>query len=120
MPGSPPTRRAEPLTKPPPVTRSSSESPVTTRAALSVSPDRGTRLVGRPLALADFGPAPTPLSAISSTIVFHSPQASQRPCHCMVTAPHAWQTKVDLDLAKSVFPLLAGGRPGCEAPERVP
>src|SRR5690606_25113983 len=101
MPGSPPTSKAEPLTKPPPVTRSSSASPVTTRAALSVSPDSGTRLVGRPLALADFGPAPTPLSVISSTMVFHSPQASHRPCQREVTAPQAWQTKEDRDLAKT-------------------
>src|SRR5690606_23642888 len=99
MPGSPPTSKADPLTNPPPVTRSSSANPVTTRAALSVSPDRGTRLVGLPPALADFGPAPTPLSVISSTMVFHSPQASQRPCHRVVTAPQAWQTKDDRDLA---------------------
>jgi len=30
--------------------------------------------------MADFGPAPTPESTSSSTMVFHSPQDSQRPC----------------------------------------
>src|SRR5690349_15141492 len=99
MPGSPPTSSAEPLTKPPPVTLSSSAMPVTTRAALSVSPDRGTRLVGRPPDFADFGPAPTPLSVISSTMVFHSPHASHRPCQRVVTAPQDWQRKDDRVLA---------------------
>src|SRR6218665_1938353 len=99
MPGSPPTSSADPFTTPPPVTRPTSAMPVTTRAAFSVSPDSGTRFVGRPPALADFGPAPTPESAISSTMVFHSPQASHRPCQRVVTAPQAWQTNEDRDLA---------------------
>src|SRR5687768_14307518 len=94
--------------------------PLTTRAALSVSPESGTRLAGRPLALADFGPAPTPESVISSTMVFHSPQASHRPCQRVVTAPQAWQTKLDRGLAKSVFPVLAGRGFGGQALEGVP
>src|SRR5690606_14291987 len=110
----------EPLTNPPPVTRSSSVSPVTTRAALSVSPESGTRLVGRPLALADFGPAPTPLSVISSTLVFHSPPASHRPFQREVTAPQAWQTKDDRALAISGLPLLSGGAAFGEAAQGAP
>jgi hypothetical protein len=35
----------------------------------------------------------------SSRMVFHSPQASQRPDHLVVTAPHAWQMKEEVDLA---------------------
>src|SRR5690606_17153902 len=84
---------AEPRTNPPPVTRSNSARPVTTRAALSVSPASGTRLAGRPLERAAFGPAPTPESTTSSTIEFHSPQASHRPCQRLDTAPQAWHKK---------------------------
>src|SRR5690606_11057599 len=85
----------EPMTKPPPVTRSSAARPVSTRAALSVSPESGTSSAGRPPATAGFGPAPTPESTISSTMVFQSPQLSQRPTLRAVTAPQDWQTKED-------------------------
>lgn len=39
------------------------------------------------------GPPPTPPPVCSSTMVFHSPQLSQRPTHLAVTAPQDWQTK---------------------------
>src|SRR4051812_4255047 len=93
IPGSPPTSTADPMTKPPPVTRSSSRRPVAMRAADSVSPLSGTRAIGRPEAVADLGPAPTPESTISSTIEFHSPQPSQRPCQRTCVVPQDWQTK---------------------------
>ena len=38
-------------------------------------------------------PAGPGAGAASSTMVFHSPQDSQRPPHLLVTAPHDWQTK---------------------------
>jgi len=44
--------------------------------------------------------------ASSSTMLFHSWQESQRPCHRLVTAPQFWQTKVERDLAMAF--LLAG------------
>jgi hypothetical protein len=41
-------------------------------------------------------PGPRPpgatLATVSSTMVFHSPQDSQRPPHFGVTAPQDWQT----------------------------
>jgi hypothetical protein len=37
--------------------------------------------------------APIPDSALSSAMVFHPPQASQRPCQRWLTAPQFWQTK---------------------------
>src|SRR5262245_3950126 len=48
----------------------------------------------RPLpARASPPPAGPGAGAASSTMVFHSPQLSQRPLHLLVTAPHDWQTK---------------------------
>ena len=44
-----------------------------------------------PAALAA-GPGPRAGGGASSCRVFHSPQASQRPCHFGWTAPQAWQT----------------------------
>jgi hypothetical protein len=36
-------------------------------------------------------------------MVFHSPQASQRPAHFGVTAPQDWQTKRAVALAKGAI-----------------
>ncbi len=36
----------------------------------------------------------------SSTMLFHSPQVSQRPAHFGLTAPQLWQTKREVGLAK--------------------
>ena len=49
MPGSPPTRIAEPRTKPPPVARSSSAMPDAMRGASSISPDSEVSATARPL-----------------------------------------------------------------------
>lgn len=52
------------------------------------------------MALAE-GAAPMPVDWFSSTSVFHSPQASQRPDQRGEDAPQFWQTKEDRDcLAK--------------------
>ena len=47
------------------------------------------------------GPEPIPPIGSSSTMVFHSPQDSQRPIQRGETAPQAWQTKLVLVLAKT-------------------
>ena len=90
MPGSPPIRRAEPGTSPPPITRSNSAMPVGRRSAGALSPSRGWRSILRPR------PADRPLGALSaaasSTMVFHAPQASQRPLQRGWLAPQVWQT----------------------------
>ena len=95
MPGSPPSKITEPGTKPPPVTRSSSAMPVVMRgggrAICSRSGSKGQKpgLFARPAWLC----APMPEDALSSAMVFHPPQASQRPCQRWLTAPQFWQTK---------------------------
>ena len=80
MPGSPPTSTAEAGTRPPPSTRSSSAMPVGARgggSALPARPTKLTLLAGRRLRRRRRGAATT----ASSTMVFHSPQVSQRPAH---------------------------------------
>ena len=89
MPGSPPTSKAEPATKPPPTTRSNSLRPVMQRGGSTLAPSSACSSMMRPrIAPAaspePFGPA---FGAASSTIEFHSPQASQRPCQRWLTAP---------------------------------
>src|SRR6266487_1278596 len=93
MPGSPPTSSTEPLTKPPPVTRSNSATPDASLGASCAVPVSGSSANGRPFRdgrMAGASVAP----AVSSTMVFHSPQASHLPCQRPVTAPQFWQTKV--------------------------
>ena len=55
--------------------------PETTRGASSISPDSGSSAEGRPRRPpVRRGPPPMPPEAFSSTMVFHSPQASHLPC----------------------------------------
>src|SRR5262249_77243 len=77
----------------PPVTRSNSAIPVSTRGACGVSPESGESSKTRPLrTVRAAGPAATPAVPISSARVFHSPQASPRPCQREERAPPFWQT----------------------------
>src|SRR4051812_14813410 len=110
MPGSPAISSTEPRTKPPPVTRSSSGRPDGRRGASSVSPVNGCSAKLRPLRGERPGPAGRPATpprparpSPSSTIEFHSPQASHLPCQRAEAAPQFWQTKVWLrrDIWKS-------------------
>src|SRR5262249_19363191 len=93
MPGSPPTNKTEPRTKPPPVTRSNSAKPEGRRGASRASPASGSH--GK-------NPAPPGLrpracrTTLSSLRVFHSPQASHFPCQRLNAPPQFWQTKVKL------------------------
>src|SRR5579863_8545218 len=50
----------------------------------------------------------------SSTMLFHSPQASQRPVHLGATAPQFWQTKREVDFAKVAL-IPVGGQHGLSA-----
>jgi hypothetical protein len=96
-------------TRPPPSTRSSSAMPVAARGGGAASPTRPTNATARPTGLA--GPArfgPRRGVTASSTMVFHSPQPSQRPDHLLATAPQLWQTKREVGLATPVSVRAAG------------
>src|SRR3982075_3499516 len=94
MPGSPPTNSTEPLTKPPPVTRSSSAIPEGRRGASGLLPVNDSSANSRPLRLEriETGNVVAPVVS-SSTSVFHSPQDSHLPCQRLYAAPQFWQTK---------------------------
>src|SRR6202171_3234005 len=100
MPGSPPTRSTEPLTKPPPVTRSSSAIPEGRRGASKLLPVKVSSANSRPLRLerTETGIVVAP-DVSSSASVFHSPQDSHLPCQRLCAAPQFWQTKERVDLA---------------------
>src|SRR6201997_1397364 len=100
MPGSPPTSSTEPLTKPPPVTRSSSAIPEGRRGASTLFPVRLSSVNSRPLRLLriETGIEVAPVVS-SSASVFHSPQDSHLPCQRLYAAPQFWQTKERVDLA---------------------
>src|SRR5882757_526306 len=95
MPGSPPTRSAEPGTSPPPVTRSNSAMPVGRRGGGASSLFRSSRVILRPLDLRE-APLPTGGPAPSSVMVFQPPHASHLPDHLEWVAPQDWQTKEDV------------------------
>ena len=99
MPGSPPTSTMEPGTTPPPSTKSNSARPVRRRwlSVPTTSRRRGVACTAPPWPKP---PAPAARRAflevaagvmISSTSVFHSPQASHLPCHLEWSAPHSVQ-----------------------------
>ena len=90
IPGSPPTRVAEPGTSPPPVTRSNSAMPLVLRGGWVSAPLRPTNSMRRPFF------APRPFGALSgacsSTSEFQAWQAGHWPAHFGCEAPHSWQT----------------------------
>src|SRR5690348_16541878 len=102
IPGSPPTKSAEPGTKPPPHTRSNSVMPVMRRGGGASSVLRSSSANLRPftrlVALPPMGGA-----APSSVMVFQPPQASHLPDHLGAVAPQDWQTKLVWDLAMMLF-----------------
>src|SRR5512144_2160524 len=121
MPGSPPTRTAEPGTRPPPSTRSSSVMPVGRRGASRVASDRVSKEASlpwlRPLPPLMAIRAGEPEGAASSMIEFHSPQEAHLPDQRAVTAPQAWQTKARevlamRELAADIAPEGAGAEIG--------
>src|SRR5215468_6130700 len=88
MPGSPPTSTAEPGTRPPPSTRSSSAMPVGSRGASRVSACRPSKAAARPLPPLMATSAGGPKGAVaSSMMLFHSPQTAHSPDQRVVTAP---------------------------------
>src|ERR1700738_1883134 len=100
MPGSPPTKSTDPLTKPPPVARSSAAIPDERRGASWLLPVSDSSLNNRPLRLEriETGIVVAP-DVSSSARVFHSPQDSHLPCQRLYAAPQFWQTKERADLA---------------------
>ena len=75
--------------------------PVLARGGGAASPARPTKATALPTAAAArMGPRRGVTA--SSTMVFHSPQASQRPAHLAATAPQLWQTKREVGLANAV------------------
>ena len=119
MPGSPPTKRAEPRTKPPPVARSSSLMPETMRGAfLDLAGQRGERdrppLARRPQSKP--GPEPMPPVEPSSTSVFHSPQPSHLPAQRVCTVPAILADELNPRLShRPVLPRDSAGHSGCRA-----
>src|ERR1700731_4997672 len=94
MPGSPPSNRTEPGTNPPPTTLSNSAIPVVMRGATGAFVSlRLEKPKTRPFRAPWAARAPIPEVALSSAIVFHPPQESQRPCQRWLAAPQFWQTK---------------------------
>src|SRR6056297_4005810 len=94
MPGSPPTRIALAGTRPPPSTLSNSSIPEQVRGGGVSLADKSVSVIGVPrFAPKDFDAGPAE-SGASSTMVFHSPHASQRPDHFENEAPQAEQVKV--------------------------
>src|SRR5262245_37291330 len=108
MPGSPPTRRTEPRTKPPPVTRSSSAIPEERRGASWLLPASDSSVNVRPLRLERIDTGTLPVVS-SSASVFHSPQDSHLPCQRLYAAPQFWQTNERVDLA--ICRCVAGPNP---------
>ena len=79
-PGSPPTRTKEPLTSPPPNTRSNSSSPLETRSSPAESTPTSEIGVGAAATATTPDRPPTATAATASSIkVFHSPQSGHRP-----------------------------------------
>src|SRR5689334_16196685 len=106
MPGSPPTSTAEAGTRPPPNTRSSSAMPVVQRGGGSASPARPTKATRLPATA--FAAGPGRATTASSRMLFHAPQASQRPVHFGATAPQFWQTKREVGLANGALVAIRG------------
>ena len=94
MPGGPNNRVTEPATTPPPMTRSSSLTPVGVGAA-DVADTSASETASSPRTTA---PRPLPVGppwrrahtlVATAASVFHSPQAGQRPTHRNEVVPHA-------------------------------
>ncbi len=73
--------------------------PEATRGASSDFPESGSSTNSRPLREVRWVAGTEACAAVSSVIVFHSPQDSHLPCQRGVTAPQLWQTKVERALA---------------------
>ena len=89
MPGSPLMSTREPLTMPPPSTRSSSERPVWYRCSSAVL----ISLMGTAWEMPPAGRAPVPRwgragSFTASSMVLHSPQPGHFPSHLGDSNPH--------------------------------
>src|SRR2546426_7807428 len=103
MPGAPPPSTGDRGPTPPPRTKSNSASPVRQRPPpIPSTADR--RMGGWADRLSIRRSADPPIRRVarptaSSTSVFHSPQASQRPAHFGCSAPHSVQRNTERALA---------------------
>gem|GEM_PF-2737910 len=98
MPGSPPISTSDPGTMPPP--RILSTSPLCSEMRDSPEAEMSRSCTGRrrsPAGAAAGAPG-FRLSRGCSTIVFHSPQAGQRPIHLGLSLPHEVQNQTVLTL----------------------
>ncbi len=70
------------------------------RGGSMLAPSSACKSMMRPrLGLAERPERAGPADTASSTMQFHSAQASQRPCQRWLTAPQFWQTKLDRGFA---------------------
>ena len=93
IPGSPPSNVTEPVTSPPPSTRSSSPRPVVLRVATSPLTASSRSTCRLP---AQFFPSTTrPTGDLAGCNEFHSPQAGHLPSHLLLWLPQLWQKYVD-------------------------
>src|SRR5690606_23363151 len=107
MPGSPPISTTEPLTRPPPSTRSSSEEPLGWRGISSVETSARVRTWAiSPAQLALRPPPPLPptgeVSITVSTRVFQALHSLHCPAHLVKVAPHSVQPYIRLFFAIAV------------------
>ncbi len=90
MPGGPNSKVTEPPTTPPPMTRSSSLTPVGMgRAAVAETPASETAPSPRSAPTTPARRETRPCAG-SAASVFHSPQAGQRPTQRNDVVPHSW------------------------------
>src|SRR6516165_8912444 len=83
---------AEPGTTPPPVTRSSSASPVGMRTILVALLASVSRATARPLEARAMPEPGGGVTSASSLSVFHAPHAAHLPAQREATAPQFWHT----------------------------
>ena len=94
MPGAPPTSTSEPLTAPPPRTRSNSPMPVGNRISSSAFSSVTGQARRIPCPARTVFPALFKMAFVASgcsTMVFQAPQAGHFPAHFAVSLPHSVQ-----------------------------
>ena len=107
MPGSPPMSTIEPATSPPPSTLLSSSLGICMRVSVAVTiPDMGMGTLSCPKSNVE--DLLLPVTARSSTIVFHSPQPGHRPTHFDDSLPQLLQNQVDFTCFAIFFKIIDG------------
>ncbi len=108
IPGSPPISTSEPSTRPPPRMRSTSllfsdmrfsTDELISASGIGLCPEPGTVISAPALFF--------PVATVSSTIVFHSPHAGQRPIHLGLSFPHSLQNHTLLVLTVAILEIFS-------------